>query len=196
MEINENLSYFRKVVLQTKERKRGIPMIRATVAVIVVVLLSACVPEGTLENMAKVGEVWQPTTRFSTTEVAYAKGRGDNTIIGQVFVENEDGTIKYKRGLRVFLVPKTPFSEERLHYEADYDGGIYIGAPQAFYTSMRYNRADRSGSFSFSMIPDGKYYLYASTSKIVRGEKVPVTLTTPVSVSDGMTVERDLSDEQ
>ena len=108
---------------------------------------------------------------FDLDEVRFVKQPGTSTVTGSAYLRLADGTIKGCAGFNIELLPVAAYSTERITrtYGNDRQGQILIeqnppkftpDAPE--YHDMVIKAAcDASGTFTFSNVPAGKYFVVA-----------------------------------
>lgn len=115
------------------------------------------------------------TNPFSADDLAWSRGAGPNSIKGSALLRTVGGDVKTCAGLTVTLVPKSPYTTERMIvvYGSD-TGGISrpnpfslrpIPQPAAeLYEFNRETVCDPQGSFTFNSLPNGTYYVVAEVT--------------------------------
>lgn len=148
------------------------------VAVSMAMFVSGCVQETALRNS------------FIPSEVSFIKDKGDNTISGQAFLRRNDGIVIYAAGSVVTLIPKSPYTTERIN--AIY-GGSKIAYRKVKFTYdnpelQRWKRtvqANGEGRFVFSEVAKGDYYVTTTVSWKAGSAWQGGSLYAPVSVTSG-----------
>ncbi|WP_240043576.1 hypothetical protein [Pseudomonas rhizoryzae] len=121
--------------------------IRLTVAALALAALGGCVAV-------------QPQARslFPAAEYSYLPKTGTGSVRGQVFMRTVGGDVKYGAGSNVELTPVTSYTEE--WYNASFVRKVPIAAPDSRLLSyIRNKRADGTGSFKFTDLPPGEYFV-------------------------------------
>ena len=112
---------------------------------------------------------------FNPNEVAWAKQRGANTIVGTAQLKAGDGVTRSCASLSVRLAPDSSYTRERvelLYGDAD---AAYVSATEAkraraqpganvkasYEKSLKAATCDAKGRFTFKNLPDGTYYVMA-----------------------------------
>lgn len=99
---------------------------------------------------------------FPVEEYARLRKRGYSTVIGTIYVENSNSGEKIMgQKVKLWLNPVTSYSDQ--WYQQDYLGGYKLTKidKRIFnYMKLEYSKSD--GSFRFSGIPKGEYYLVGS----------------------------------
>ena len=134
---------------------------RAFVRAVVVLVLSALMA-GCSVSRAPV----MTTTAFDPGAASFINAVGSAKVSGQAFVRRNSGKMLRAVGTDVFLIPRTPYADERI--AAIYgDGkqpqwGVHLpNADPLFEQYMRKTVASSGGSFSFDHVADGGYYVVA-----------------------------------
>jgi hypothetical protein len=136
--------------------------------------------------------VYQRQTVFIEEEYGPYTEAGTGSIVGQVFVETEDGETKYGSGSTIYLNPVTTYSTEWFNI------GILQGKElsEADVRVWAYHEeavADRMGNFRFTNLAPGEYYLATAVNWEIQGEKgsktIGVIVGTRASVGEGETVD-------
>lgn len=155
--------------------------LRAMMATLIVVTLSSCVTAP------------EPKVPFNAQEAAFIHKQGNNTITGQAFLRRNDGVVVYAAGSDVYLIPKTPYSTERLN--AIYQGGklnTYMkspASPPGYEEAMRSTKADGEGRFTFDRVSNGSYFITTSVVWMAGYSPQGGTIRETVSVSGGKSVD-------
>jgi hypothetical protein len=112
---------------------------------------------------------------FDPGDVAWARQRGDNTIVGTAQLRAGDGVSRSCAALSVRLAPDSSYTRdrvERLYGDADSAFVTATEAKQAraeaggevakaYEKSLKAARCDAHGRFAFENLPDGTYYVMA-----------------------------------
>ena len=128
---------------------------------------------------------------FPAEEYSHLKKRGYSTVTGSIYVENSNSGEKIMgQKVKLWLNPVTSYSNQ--WYEQDYLGGYKLSKidKRIFnYMKLEYSRAD--GSFRFSGIPRGDYYLVGSVNCTkgcdLSSKNKTVRLVKRISVGSGVT---------
>jgi len=101
---------------------------------------------------------------FPVEEYSHISKRGYSTVTGSIYVENSNSGEKIMgQKVKLWLNPVTSYSNQ--WYEQDYLGGYKLSKidKRIFnYMKLEYSKAD--GSFRFSGVPRGDYYLVGSVN--------------------------------
>jgi len=112
---------------------------------------------------------------FDPTDVAWAKQRGANSIVGTARLKTGEGVTRSCASLSVRLAPDSDYTRdrvERLYGDAD---TAYVSATEAkrvrsqagadvtpgYEKSLKAAKCDANGRFTFKNLPDGTYYVMA-----------------------------------
>jgi len=128
---------------------------------------------------------------FPVEEYSRLKKRGYSTVIGTIYVENSNSGEKIMgKKVKLWLNPVTSYSNQ--WYQQDYLGGYKLSKidKRIFnYMKLEYSKLD--GSFRFSGVPRGDYYLVGSvhcTQECGLSDKnKKVRLVKRISVGSGVT---------
>lgn len=108
-----------------------------------------------------VAGVTTPTpvsTPFDASAVAFARGEGSSSLVGQAFAKTRGGDTKYASGETVTLLPVSDYTTEYMKGIGTARGAATADPQLASYT--RTTVADAEGRFTFKNIPAGNYYVY------------------------------------
>lgn len=149
-------------------------------AVTLSIFASGCVQETTLQST------------FIPSEVSFIKDKGSNTISGQAFLRRNDGLVVYGAGSTVNLIPKSPYTTERIN--AIY-GGSNIAYRRVKFTYddpelqrwKRTTQANGEGRFVFTDVAKGNYYITTAVTWKAGSNWQGGALYAPVSVTSGET---------
>ena len=131
-------------------------------ALILLLLLSGCYI---------TTETYKLSNSFSSPEVSWINDKGDATIMGQAFLNQKGGGVVTCAGKTISLIPKTPYSSERMNkiygslndgYRNYYAGDIIFepSAPQFYYNYQRKTTCDAQGNFKFkNVLGDREYFI-------------------------------------
>jgi len=136
-----------------------------------------------------------PTTlksTFNATDAAFINQKGTGTITGQAFLRRNDGMVVYAAGSEVYLVPKTPYSDERFASiykgsKISYFGSTFKNDSAEYYNYTRKLIADGEGRFVFTDLAAGSYYLTKNVTWMVQYAQQGGWLMERVTVSNGQT---------
>ena len=129
----------------------------AFVVLIFVGLLTACFAPPP-KPVATIG-------KFDAAEVTYIHEAGTNTIQGQAFMRQRGGGIVTCASEEVYLFPRGAYAEERMRniYGTADRPAMAVSKPDApdaeYVANRRVTHCDASGSFGFSAIADGDYFI-------------------------------------
>jgi hypothetical protein len=146
-------------------------MMKRTCGILIAMSLAAC-----------VGEPVTLTSSFDPEAVRWAKETGTNEITGQAFLRQQGGGVVTCAGERVTLIPSSPYSTERIRAAygngpsgvARFMFGTRLPEPDPGFTGThRTATCDAQGSFSFSGLPDGDYYLVTRVMWTVGNRIIP-----------------------
>ncbi|QDZ11036.1 hypothetical protein [Devosia ginsengisoli] len=106
------------------------------------------------------------TASFDPHVASFINESGSARISGQAFVRRNSGKLLRAVGTDVFLVPRTPYADERIAaIYGDYKQqrwGVWMPDADPLYEQyMRKTIASSGGSFSFNHVADGEYYVVA-----------------------------------
>jgi len=128
---------------------------------------------------------------FPVEEYSHIAKRGYSTVTGSIYVENSNSGEKIMgQKVKLWLNPVTSYSNQ--WYEQDYLGGYKLSKidKRIFnYMKLEYSKAD--GSFRFSGVPRGDYYLVGSVNCTeacgLSTKSKKIRLVKRVSVGSGVT---------
>ena len=152
----------------------------AILATLIIATLSSCVTAP------------EPKVPFNAEDAAFIHKIGNNTIAGQAFLRRNDGVVVYAAGSNVYLIPKTPYSTERL--DAIYQGGkmdTYVKpppSPPGYEEAIRRTKADGEGRFSFDHVATGSYFITTSVVWMAGYSPQGGSIRETVTVSGGQSV--------
>ncbi|PHY20906.1 hypothetical protein [Caulobacter sp. BP25] len=111
---------------------------------------------------------------FDPATVAWSKTQGVSRIEGQAFLKTRGGSVKTCAGNEVHLVPDSPYGRYRMQLLYGNLEGGFVGpnltlAQRAavepeFQKYVRTAVCDAEGRFSFSRLPEGRYYIIATVA--------------------------------
>lgn len=112
----------------------------------------------------KVAEkpLYEPQTKFSSADNAWALKKGTSSISGQGFLKAQGGFIQTAAGETVTLVPKSPYTDEIVSvtrqdgFFEDYSG---VQKDPQYEPFRRVIVADKNGAFRFEGLPVGDWYI-------------------------------------
>lgn len=133
------------------------------------ILLSGC-----------TNNVMQPTVieriDFPTHEYEALEKDGTGKVSGQVFLKTKGGDVKYGAGSKVWLHPKTSYSDQwySIHQQNNFKVYGYglktLSKPDSRIAPfVRETQADGYGYFSFSEVPAGTFYLSSGVTWEIPG---------------------------
>lgn len=106
------------------------------------------------------------TASFDPQVASFINESGSARISGQAFVRRNSSKLLRAVGTDVFLIPRTPYADERI--AAIYGDrkqqrwGVWMPDADPLYEQyMRKTIASSGGSFSFNHVADGEYYVVA-----------------------------------
>ncbi|MCJ0804021.1 hypothetical protein [Vibrio vulnificus] len=158
---------------------------RRILAIITIALLSAC-------SMTSKTQIIERIT-FPAHEYEALNKTGNATVSGQVFMKTRGGDIKYGAGSKVWLNPKTSYSDQwysvTLSNRFQVDGLGFKKLSDADSRLSGYiidTQADGFGNFTFNNVPAGEYYLTSGVTWEAPGGSLQGGLVVKlVSVNDG-----------
>ena len=128
---------------------------------------------------------------FPAGEYARIPKRGYSTVTGSIYVENSNSGEKIMgQKVKLWLNPVTSYSNQ--WYEQDYLGGYKLSKiDKRIFNYMKLEYSKPNGSFRFSGVPRGEYYLVGSV-KCTEGcgfsdKSKKVRLVKRISVGSGVT---------
>jgi hypothetical protein len=98
------------------------------------------------------------STTFNEADFAPYESTGKAVILGHAFVHIEDGRIFKAGGLNVYLVPLTPYTDERAKIIQSNKSPAPADPRLEKYTKVVV--ADIDGDFEFDGLPAGSYVVY------------------------------------
>ena len=135
-----------------------------------------------------------PRIPFPVEEYMHLRRMGKGTIKGRIYLEDGMGTKIYGRNTRLYLNPKTSYSDQ--WYEESYLGGHKMQkADDRLFDYLRFTSSDTQGNFAFYGVPSGSYYLIGTVKCASEcGYATPknVRIATLVTVHGNETVHKDL----
>lgn len=124
--------------------------------------LDSAIDQAEMESAVKHHDTIMERMPFPAQEYARLKKRGYSTVIGTVYLENSNSGEKIVgQKVKLWLNPVTSYSNQ--WYQEDYLGGYKLSEidKRIFnYMKLEYSKSD--GTFRFSGIPKGDYYLVGS----------------------------------
>jgi hypothetical protein len=101
---------------------------------------------------------------FPVEEYARIPKRGYSTVTGSIYVENSNSGEKIMgKKVKLWLNPVTSYSNQ--WYEQDYLGGYKLSKiDKRIFNYMKLEYSKSNGSFRFSGVPRGEYYLVGSVN--------------------------------
>ncbi|MCG3743078.1 hypothetical protein EXA18_06195 [Vibrio cincinnatiensis] len=107
---------------------------------------------------------------FPAHEYEALEKEGTGKVSGQVFLKTKGGDVKYGAGSKVWLNPKTSYSDQWYSIQQQNNFKVYgyglktLSEPSSaesakVFEFIKETQADGFGNFSFSDVPQGTYYL-------------------------------------
>lgn len=132
------------------------------------------------------------TQRFDPAAAAFINSPGKASISGQAFVRQDDGKVLRALGTDIYLIPRTPYADERvaaIYGAGDKQkwGARVPDADPGYEQSMRKTVASSGGSFRFDHVADGNYYVVAMIFQ-PGGVAFEFPILERVTVKDGQSV--------
>lgn len=123
----------------------------------------------------------QLSNSFDASAIAWASGRGTNTITGAALMRTVGGEARTCAARSAELIPDSPYARERMqHLYGSTERGhnpAFLGRSANFtndhpgyHSSTRSEVCDAQGQFVFSNIPDGSYFIVAEVIWMVPGQ--------------------------
>ena len=111
-----------------------------------------------------------PTASFDVQAAEFINSHGAGAIDGHAFYRGENGKVIYAAGEHAFLIPVTPYAEQRFYQV--YGKGKYVqtkympwdDADPQFRKYTRSTKAESNGRFSFDHVAPGDYFVATSVS--------------------------------
>ena len=100
----------------------------------------------------------EPTAVYNSAELLPYSRPGTGRIVGQAFLKNVMGEVKYATGNTVWLHPVTSLTTEWFTKHVVHEVPLVLGNPHPDDYS-RQTLADAEGRFEFADLPPGDYYL-------------------------------------
>ena len=127
---------------------------------------------------------------FPVAEYKRLQKRGTSTVRGNIYAENVNSGEKIMgKKVKMWLNPVTSYSNQ--WYQEDYLGGYkFTKVDKRIYNYMKLEYSKVDGSFNFSGVPRGDYYLVGSvkcTEACGLGKSKSVRLVKRISVGSGVT---------
>ena len=128
---------------------------------------------------------------FPAEEYARIKKRGYSTVTGIIYVENSNSGEKIMgQKVKLWLNPVTSYSNQ--WYEQDYLAGYKLSKiDKRIFNYMKLEYSKLNGSFRFSGVPRGDYYLVGSVNCTescgLSAKDTKVRLVKKISVGSGVT---------
>ena len=121
--------------------------------------------------------------------------RGKGVIKGKIYVVNDFGEKIYGRNTRLYLNPKTSYSDQ--WYVESFQGGRKMSkADNRLFNYLRFTSSDSNGNYAFYGVPSGTYYLIGSVTcgkECGYNEPRTIRLASMVTVHGKETIVKDLS---
>ncbi len=111
--------------------------------------------------------------KYDSSQIAWSKSKGTSVISGEAFLLKKlDGSIVTCAGQNVMLTARSDYSNERFAilygFEEDAYGKTFTpkpvqlsGAPSEYFSDKKIKKCNSKGEFSFTQVPNGKYFLEA-----------------------------------
>jgi len=117
-----------------------------TVAFLFLFLLSAC------------GLIPRPIQKIQTPfeEPVWASRSGSASITGQGFLRTRGGSVRTCAGKRVFLIPRTPYTEELYRAKSN---GSRVEIDPRMGRFIRMDVCNTQGDYSFNGVPGGQWFI-------------------------------------
>ena len=152
--------------------------------------IGACMP-----NDAQLKPYYEMRTSFDPQEVAWFDEDGTNSIQGSALIRQRGGSIVTCAGNEVDLVPVSRYATERMlviygSTERGYSrigNAVIKGEPDYLYwTTSQTKRCDVQGSFSFSNLPNGSFYVITTiTWRVSEYRNAGGALMARITLEDG-----------
>jgi hypothetical protein len=156
---------------------------------------------------AAAPEYIKMVSQFNEVEAKRLLRRGKNSIRGNAFLRQTGGGVVTCAGEKVFLVPSTEYTRERMTYDYSDATEGYHPTPKLlsweayqavkiphepkenskYVKSMRETTCDARGDFEFNNVADGEFFVTTNVSWKVAGEEQGGGLMKRVSVAGGET---------
>ena len=104
-------------------------------------------------------------TPFDPKAAAFINTQGTGKIEGHAFYRSEAGGVVYAAGEYVWLIPRTPYTDQRfrqLYGTAKYSQAKWLPSVEADPDYAKYTRstkAESDGRFTFDHVGPGEYYV-------------------------------------
>lgn len=105
------------------------------------------------------GCVTKQSTVFNAADFAPYEADGSAVIQGHAFVRTEDNAKHNAAGLPVYLMPLTPYTQERANIMMK--GGEPEEASPGLSKYVKSTTADMGGRYTFTGLPTGSYVVYS-----------------------------------
>ena len=128
---------------------------------------------------------------FPVEEYSHISKRGYSTVSGSIYVENSNSGEKIMgQKVKLWLNPVTSYSNQ--WYQQDYLGGYKLSKiDKRIFNYMKLEYSKSNGSFRFSGVPRGDYYLVGSVNCTeacgLSAKDTKVRLVKRISVGSGVT---------
>ena len=102
---------------------------------------------------------------FDPKAAAFINVQGAGKIDGHAFYRSETGRVIYAAGEKVWLIPRTPYTDRRfqqLYGEGKYAQAKWLPTTEAdpeYVKHTRSTKAESNGRFSFDRVGAGEYYV-------------------------------------
>ncbi len=153
-------------------------MIRLSVLIFILLICLGCTNAQSL------------SARFEPKEASFIHRHGKATLSGQAFLRRRDGGVVLAAGSRVYLIPSTAYSRERLGHifggRKFNSGAVRFAETDPRYPKMmRVTKADAEGRFAFAALADGEYFLTTALEWEADGRTRGGQLLEKVSIRNG-----------
>jgi hypothetical protein len=121
----------------------------------------------------------RPTIAFDARAADFIKHEGATRIDGHAFFRSETGRVIFAAGENVWLIPRTPYTDQRfaqLYGNGKYARARWRPAAEADPEYVKYTRstkAESNGRFTFDHVAPGEYYVATSVTWRPAGALVP-----------------------
>lgn len=142
----------------------------------------------------------QIRSQFDPEQAAFIHEKGPAILTGQAFLRRKDGMVVYAAGSKVWLIPRTTYSEERMAaiYGDRKINSYLLKMPQTdprYHEMVRETKADGEGRFQFEHLADGYYYVSTHVNWEVDGSDQGGSIMETVRITGGKSAHVILSGE-
>jgi len=99
-----------------------------------------------------------PRMPFPYIEYKNITEKGNNSISGTIYLENDNGERFVAKESRIFLNPKTSYSDQWFK-EVVIKGNTIEKADKQIYKYLRFSTSTERGNYSMDRLPEGSFYL-------------------------------------